>query len=146
MAGLNEILLALALTGGGHEMGHQVEADKLNQPMDWQETNWTTPASGEDLARISGAGFEMQDTLNQATGSSVMGKINALHKLSYAALDRGDLSSIEKSKGKTARKVAQGSLVASAISDLLRKPGSNYGLKYGQSSKGTPMFVLGGRF
>ena len=146
MPELNEILLALMLTGGGHEMGHQVEADRLNQPMDWQGTNWTTPASGEDLARISGAGFEMQDTLNQATGNSLMGNINALHKISYAIKDRGDLSSIEKSMGKTARQVAQGSLMASAISDFLRKPGSNYGLKYGQSDKGTPMFVLGGQF
>ena len=127
-------------------MGHQVEADRLNQPLNWQGTHWTTPASGDDLAKISGAGFEMQDTINQATDNSVMGDINALHKLSYVAKDRGDLRSIEKSMGKKARQVAQGSLVASAISDFLRKPGSNYGLNYGQSSRGTPMLMLQGRF
>ncbi len=158
MPGLAEILLAAGLTFGGHEMGHELEADRQNVPMSFgSDMVWTADTQDpEKLARIAGAGFEGQEILSGAVMGTKMEKpirtLSVLNKLGYAFLPggigggTGDVKMIEQSKGKTARKVAQGSLVASAISDLLRKPGSNYGLKYGQSSKGTPMFVLGGRF
>ncbi len=160
MPGLAEILLALALTGTSHEMGHQLEADKLGVK---RTQDSIIPPRGtlytqdpKKLSRIANAGFEGQDILSGAVLGTKMEKpirtVSALNKLGYALLrspvtgGEGDVGMIEKNMGKTARQVAQGSLVASAISDFLRKPGSNYGLEYGQSSRGTPMFMLRGRF
>ena len=142
MPGLNEILLALMLTGGGHEMGHQVEADRLDEALDFNGTQWTTPANGDNLAKISGAGFAMQDKIGDARDDKTQNVVNGLHKLSYVLTDRGDLKSIGKTKGKTAKKVAKVALAVSAIDDIFGD--SRFG--FGQSSTGTPMLTFGGKF
>ncbi len=158
MPGLADILLAAGLMMGGHEIGHDLEADRQDVPMTWNnEMRWNADTTDpEKLARIAGAGFEGQEVISGVMSGTDMEKpvrvLSALNKLGYALIPggiqggTGDVKMIEQNMGKTARQVAQGSLMASAISDFLRKPGSNYGLKYGQSGKGTPMFVLGGRF
>jgi hypothetical protein len=149
MPGLRELLLASVLTAGGHEMGHQVEADRLNQPIVWNGSQWASSANGDNLAKISGAGFRMQDALSRASGNPTQSAVNALHKVSYLTRDRGDLATLQKSKGKKAADMAKGALAVSAISDLLRSFGkvrNNRGFKFGQSDTGTPMLVYGGNF
>lgn len=149
MHGLLEIALALMLTGVSHEMGHQTKADSLSQPLEWSGTKWTTSAKGTDLAKISGAGFKMQDTLNRARKNKAQNAANAIHKLTYILSDRGDLKSIEKASGKKALKVARGALAVSAISDMLKAFGKfegDSGFMFGQSSNGTSMLIFGGVF
>jgi len=159
MPGLTEILLAASLVMGGHEMGHELEADRQDVPMTWDnKMRWNVDTTDpKKLARIAGAGFEGQDILSGAVMGTKLEKpirtVSALNKLGYALIPSGirkggtgDVRMIEQNMGKKARKVAQGSLVASAISDFLRKPGSNCGLNYGQSNRGTPMLMLQGRF
>ena len=123
-------------------MGHQIEADRLNEDINFSGTRFTTPATGDNLARIAGAGFKMQDIINLARNNKTQKAVNALHKMSYLAKGRGDLKSIEQSKGKKARKMAQGALLVSSIADLM---GSDK-FRFGQSSNGTPMLVFRGEF
>lgn len=142
MPEIPDIALALLLTGGSHEMGHQTEADRLNEDINFNGTRFTTPATGNNLAKISGAGFRMQDIINLARNNKTQRTFNALHKMSYLAKGRGDLKSIEKSQGKKARDVAKGALFVSSIADLM---GSDR-FRFGQSSEGTPMLILTGEF
>lgn len=130
-------------------MGHITEADKLNEPINFSGTQFTTPATGDNLARIAGAGFPMQDTINRAREDKTQNAVNAFHKISYLINERGDLASIEKAKGKKARQTIEGALVMSALSDLSKafgKTRTDRGFGIGQSSKGTPMLTFGGRF
>ena len=157
MAGLAETLLALGLVFGGHEMGHGLEADRQNVPFEsgllWQAST----SDKKKLARIASAGLESQDIVSGSLSGTGLERsvrlASALNKFGYAVKPGsmqsnglGDVAMIEQNMGKEARKMAQGALVASAISDFLRKPGGNIGLEYGQSRKGTPMLVLRGRF
>ena len=160
MAGLNEILLALVLTGGGHEMGHINEADRLGVPVSFKNMELVAENENpEKSARIANAGIVSQDIMSQASKGSRLEKpthiISALNKLGYALMPggiqggMGDLRLLEKSKGKKARQFAQGALTVSAISDMLRAFGkvkSDKGFSFGQSNNGTPMLVFGGSF
>ena len=129
-------------------MGHNNMADKLNEDIQFNDTQWTTPAQGNNLARIAGAGFENQDVINRARGDGAHSLVNGLHKLSYVARDRGDLKSIEKTKGRTAKSAAQAALFLSAVSDFHRaaNPDRQWDVGYWQSNKGSPGLKLSMQF
>ena len=167
MSELLKFLLAAGLTLGGHEVNHVLEADRQEvQGSFKKETGAVLPvfmidssSTPEQRSRIHNAGFEGQEIMTGATSDTGIGKpvriASALNKLGYALMPggiqgvSGDVDMLGKSKGKSARKVAQGALTASAISDLLKafgKTKGDSGLKFGQSSTGTPMLMYGGRF
>jgi len=152
MAGLAETLLALGIVFGGHEMGHELEADRQNVPMSFDNkmiANIDT-RDPKKLSRIVNAGFEGQDIITGALRGTQYSKptslASAINKIGYALVPdsiqggTGDVRMIEKTKGKTARKAAQVSLFLSALSDMdrVRNPERNWDLGYWQSGQGTP--------
>ena len=157
-----EIMMALGLVMGGHEMGHSNEADRLGVPISFDDNIvWKANTTNQKkLSRIANSGFEMQDKLPKATKGSSIDKpakiISALNKLGYVIKPSGmtsgavgDVRMIEKHKGKKARKVAQGALTISALDDILTafgKKKSDKGFKFMQSPDGTPMLGFGGSF
>ncbi len=156
MPGLAETLLAFGLMLGGHEMGHGLEADRQNVPFKSGLVWHAGTNDKKKLARIANAGLEGQGILSRALlGTKIEKSVrvaSALNNLGYALIPGsvtggvGDVRMIEQTKGKKARQFAQGALVASAISDIVRESNSNIGLGYGQSTSGTPMLILRGRF
>ena len=153
MPGLAETLLALGLVMGGHEMGHNIEADRQNVPF---KSGVVWKALTEDkkkLARIANAGFEGQDIVTGALGGTKLERparlISGLNKIGYALKPgsftggTGDVKMIEQNRGKKARQALQGMLLISGMSDIFNTKKS-FGI--GQSSKGTPMLTFGGKF
>jgi len=161
MPGLTDIALALLLTFGGHEMGHQLEADRLNVPMSFDNKMIAIAhtQNPDELSRIANAGIEGQEIISGAVSDTKREKsvrfFSALNKFGYAFIPggiqggKGDIRLLEQSKGKKARYVAQGALIISATSDFLiafDKIDGAMGLIYGQSKHGTPMLILRGNF
>lgn len=161
MPGLAELLLATGLMLGSHDMNHRLEADRQDLPFSQRGIvgYLSDTSDNKKVSRFANAGFEGQEMLSGAMAGTKMEKpvliASALNKLGYAIKPgsitggTGDLKMLEKSKGKMARKVAQGALTVSAISDLLRAFGKvegDSGFKFGQSNSGTPMLVFGGNF
>jgi hypothetical protein len=161
MSELSDILLAASLVIGGHEMNHKLEADKQDMPFSQRGITGYLPdtSNKKKVSRFANAGFEGQDVITRILKKSKLKRpahaASGLNKLGYVLIPGsitggdGDLRMLEKSKGKKARKVAQGALTISAISDLYKafgKENKNGGFLFGQSSEGTPMLILTGEF
>lgn len=156
------LLLSLGAVSGAHTMGHVSQGDRYGVDMNINLGNlseiWDRhDISPERAARIHSAGFEAQDRVARMADNKPMYVANALYKLGYlagapkvfGAKTKGDLALLGKVKGDTAKKVAQGALTVSAISDLLKAFGKwkgDSGFHFGQSDTGTPMLMYGGRF
>lgn len=159
---LYAIVLSVFLVAGSHEVNHDLMADSLNVDMTFNgEMVWRAETSNPTQdALLANAGFEGQDIIAHATKGTMIQKpvliVSALNKIGYAIYPdsikssiRGDVHLIKLSKGKEAMHVAQSALLLSALSDMLiayDKIDGNMYLTYGQSSTGTPMIVLNGRF
>lgn len=143
-----DALLAALLTLGGHESGHEVEADRQNVPMGWDNGLYfaRTDDPGK-LARIGGAGFRAGDGMTNALAGTRYERparvVNALNKIGYAAFPEslqggeGDAAMINRTKGNNA---GQAALTVSALADLYKayRPDQRWDLNYWQGEEGTP--------
>jgi hypothetical protein len=141
-------LLAIPLLYGGHEAGHEIEADRLQVPMHWEDKTWYAGTDDKKkLAKIAGAGFRGQDQINKAfEGTSIaqaLRGISAANKIGYiinpdsGTSKTGDLRTLDKALGKNSARLG---LAASSIYDLLRASGEdpNYSVDFWQSMDGAP--------
>jgi hypothetical protein len=154
-----KLMAALALTLGAHTGGHVQEADGLRVPGDVHFTGplaseqWYT-SDPDEQARIANAGFEGQSVLGNIAQDTQMEQpvdlANSLYKLAYLSNvgsvlgnnnTQADMNLLKNTFDKTTKHVAQGALLASALSDLWRSqhPDTPWSLGYGQSSTGAPM-------
>ncbi len=151
---MKELVLAVLLVFGGHEVNHDLMADRLDVPISWNEDmKWTVYTQDpRELALIGGAGFRGQAIVAESVRGTSIEKpvrwISAFNELGYAIKPNGisggegDVQLIQRSIGKKAGQVARVSLTVSAMSNLF---GDNQ-FRFGQSNNGTPMLVFRRQF
>ena len=147
-------IISPLLMFGSHELGHITEADKLGVERTQESIiPLKGTISSQDpikKSRIFNAGFEMQDLLRKAINNKNYNIASALNKAGYALLrnSSGDIQQFGEVKGKQDENTLRAILLATALSDLrkAKHPEQKYNLGFGQSSKGTPMLMLNGRF
>jgi hypothetical protein len=136
-----ELLLGIALVFGSHELGHQVESDRLSVN---RSQNSIFPPSGtvdtydpDKLARIAAAGFRGQDIAAASVNTGAIHVASAGFKLAYAMRNSGDMWTMKLNKGDTMLREA---LVITALCDLYaaRNEGHTWRLTVWQSDSGTP--------
>jgi hypothetical protein len=145
-----DIALAFPLVLGGHEAGHFKTARDLGMSVQFRN-NAATIAYDHDndkKARFFGGGFEGQDLATKLMGDSDAALIaSGLNKFGYALMPRGlmgeggDVSNMERMKGRKARRVMQGALIASSIADILKASGKmskDMDLEFFTFRNGTP--------
>ena len=161
MPGLAELFFAFFLVIGGHEINHDLMADRENIPFSQRGVTGYLPDTSDDkkVLLFASAGFEGQEIVTGALEETKLKRsthlVSGFNKIGYALIPNsitggiGDVQRIEQHGGEKARKMAQGALAVSAISDLLTAFDIVEGdtrFIYGQSSNGTPMLIFAGRF
>ncbi|MCK5015768.1 MAG: hypothetical protein KAS32_01740 [Candidatus Peribacteraceae bacterium] len=136
-----EVLLSMMMLVMSHEGGHISKAYEVHANINFKGTNWTTKAEGTRLVIIAGAGFEAQDKTSRDLNSEMYKLVNASHKISYLIVDRGDLYSIGKTKGKKSEAFAKGVLITTAISDVMSiyQPDNGWNFVFVMADNGTPL-------
>ncbi|MCK5607620.1 hypothetical protein KAR91_37395 [Candidatus Pacearchaeota archaeon] len=90
-----ELIFSAFLLIGSHEIGHQVEADKLNLDLKWQGTKWSVAiASKKEVGLITNAAFAMQDEIGYRTNNKKFDILNGIHKTQYLFRDVLDMDNI----------------------------------------------------
>jgi hypothetical protein len=145
-----DIALAFPLVLGGHEAGHFKTARDLGMSVQFRNNAATIDFDHDNdkKAKFFGGGFEGQDLATKLIGDSDAALIaSGLNKLGYALMPKGlmgrggDVSNMERVKGRKARRVMQGALIASSIADMLKASGKmskDKDLAFFTFSDGTP--------
>jgi hypothetical protein len=156
-----EILAAIPLILGGHELGHFKAGREAGLSMRMQNGLVHSPAIIEEnptkFAKMFGGGFEGQDLAVGMMGDTKEARlVSGINKIGYSLFPNGindsggDVENMRGVKGKKARSVMQGALLLSGISDLLKSQGKGLGknsdLKFFTSDEGTPGLMFSKRF
>jgi hypothetical protein len=156
------MLMAIPLVLGGHELGHFKSGREAGISMQFRN-NAATALNGDNnqKARMFGGGFEGQD-LGIALGKEfgvddkMPRLLSGLNKLGYGIFPngligkKGDTSNVGRVKGKEAQKAMQAALILSGISDVLKSQGKGLGpnkdLSFWMSNTGAPGLKFTQRF
>ena len=92
-----ELIFSFCLLIGSHEMGHQVEADRLNVEIIWNRQNSFYPSvTKKELDLITNRAFIMQDEIGYRLNSRKYNLISGVYKIQYLYRDVLDMKNITK--------------------------------------------------
>lgn len=99
---MGEYVLAFLLLFGSHEMGHEIEADRLNVSMQWSYgvrgvTQYYPDATQKELELITNSAFVTQDAVGNQLKNKKYSLLNGGYKLVYLMRDELDMKHISTS-------------------------------------------------